>query len=95
MSAYVVIEIIIKNPEGYKEYKRLAPPTITAYGGKYLARGGKAENLEGDWQPNRIVILEFESFEKAKQWLNSEEYREAKALRHKYATSNTIVVEGV
>ena len=95
MSAYVVIEIIIKNPEGYKEYKRLAPPTIAAYGGKYLARGGKAENLEGDWQPNRIVILQFESFEKAKQWLYSEEYREAKALRHKYATSNTIVVEGV
>ena len=95
MSAYVVIEIIIKNPEGYKEYKRLAPPTIAAYGGKYLARGGKAENLEGDWQPNRIVILQFESVEKAKQWLNSEEYQEAKALRHKYATSNTIVVEGV
>ena len=95
MSAYVVIEIIIKNPEGYKEYKRLAPPTIAAYGGKYLARGGKAENLEGDWQPNRIVILEFESVEKAKQWLFSDEYQEAKALRHKYATSNTIVVEGV
>ena len=95
MSAYVVIEIIIKNPEGYKEYKRLAPPTIAAYGGKYLAWGGKAENLEGDWQPNRIVILQFESVEKAKQWLNSEEYKEAKSLRHKYATSNTIVVEGV
>ena len=95
MSAYVVIEIIIKNPEGYKEYKRLAPPTIAAYGGKYLARGGKAENLEGDWQPNRIVILEFESVEKAKQWLDSEEYQEAKALRHKYASSNAIVVEGV
>ncbi len=95
MSAYVVIEIIIKNPEGYKEYKRLAPPTIAAYGGKYLARGGKAENLEGDWQPNRIVILKFESVEKAKQWLNSEEYQKAKSLRHKYATSNTIVVEGV
>ena len=54
-----------------------------------------AENLEGDWQPNRIVILEFESVEKAKQWLDSEEYQEAKTLRHKYATSNTILVEGV
>ena len=95
MSAYVVIEIVVKNPEGYEEYKRLAPPTIAAYGGKYLARGGKAENLEGDWQPNRIVILEFESVEKARQWLDSEEYQEAKALRHKYATSNAIVVEGV
>ena len=95
MSAYVVIEIVVKNPEGYEEYKVLAPPAIAAYGGKYIARGGKAEKLEGSWQPNRIVILEFESVEKAKQWLDSEEYQEAKALRHKYASSNAIVVEGV
>ena len=95
MSAYVIIEIEVKIPEGYEEYKILAPPAIAAYGGKYIARGGMAENLEGDWQPNRIVILEFENVEKAKQWLDSEEYREAKALRHKYATSNMIVVEGV
>ena len=95
MSAYVVIEIIVKNTEGYEEYKMLAPPTIAAYGGKYIARGGRAENLEGSWQPNRIVILEFESVEKAKQWLDSEEYQEAKALRHKYASSNANVVEGV
>ena len=95
MSAYVIFEIVVNNPKGYEEYKRLAPPTVAAYGGKYIARGGRAENLEGDWQPNRIVILEFESVEKAKQWLDSEEYQEAKILRHKYATSNTIVVEGV
>ena len=95
MSAYVIVEVIVNNPERYEEYKKLAPPSIAAYGGKYIARGGKPEKLEGDWQPTRIVILEFESHEKAKQWLNSEEYREAKALRHKYATSNMIVVEGV
>ena len=57
MSAYVVVEIVVNNPEGYEEYKKLAPPPIAAYGGKYIARGGRAENLEGDWQPNRIVIL--------------------------------------
>ena len=95
MSAYVVVEIVVNNPEGYEEYKNLAPLPIAAYGGKYIARGGRAENLEGDWQPNRIVILEFESVEKAKLWLDSEEYRSAKALRHKHATSNMIVVEGV
>ena len=95
MSAYVVCEIVVNNLKGYEEYKRLAPPTIANYGGKYITRGGRAENLEGDWQPNRIVILEFESVEMAKQWLDSEEYQEAKALRHKYATSHTIVVEGV
>ena len=95
MSAYVVIEIIVNNPKGYEEYKRLAPTSIAAYGGKYIVRGGRAENLEGNWQPNRIVILEFESVKKARQWLDSEEYQEAKELRHNYATSNTIVVEGV
>ena len=95
MSAYVVAEIEVDNPEGYEEYKKLAPPPIAAFGGKYIARGGRAENLEGDWQPKRLVILEFESVEKAKQWLDSEEYREAKALRHEHATSNMIVVEGV
>ena len=95
MSAYVVIEIIVNNPEGYEEYKRLAPTSIAAYGGKNIVRGGRAENLEGNWQPNRIVILEFESVKKARQWLDSEEYQEAKELRHNYATSNTIVVEGV
>ena len=95
MSAYVIAEIEVDNPEGYEEYKKLAPPPIAAYGGKYIARGGRVENLEGDWQPNRIVILEFESVEKAKQWLDSDEYRGARALRHKYATTNMIVVEGV
>ena len=95
MSAYVIAEIEVDNPEGYEDYKKLAPSPIAAYGGKYFARGGMAENLEGDWQPNRIVILEFESVEKAKKWLDSEEYREARSLRHKYATTNMIVVEGV
>ena len=95
MSAYVVVEIVVNNPEGYEEYKKLAPPPIATYGGKYIARGGSAENLEGDWEPNRIVILEFESVDKAKKWLDSEEYREAKSLRHKYATTDMILVVGV
>ena len=95
MSAYVVAEIEVDNPEGYEEYKKLAPPPIAAFGGKYIARGGRAENLEGDWKPTRIVILEFESVDKAKNWLDSEEYREAKALRHEHAKSKMIVVEGV
>jgi len=95
MTAFVIVEIEVNNPEGYEEYKKLAPQPIAEYGGKYIARGGRSENLEGDWQPNRIVILEFESVEKAKKWLDSEEYREAKKLRHKYATSNMIVVEGI
>ena len=64
MSAYVVVEIVVNNPKGYEKYKKLAPPPIASYGGKYITRGARAENLEGDWQPNRIVILEFESIER-------------------------------
>ncbi len=95
MPAYVILDINVSDPDLFEEYKRLAPETIAAYGGKYLARGGKAEALEGDWTPNRIVILEFDSINTAKAWMDSPEYREARAMRHQAATSNAIVVEGI
>jgi len=95
MSAYLIADITVTDQERYEDYKKLAPPAIAAYGGKYVARGGKSEKLEGSWDPNRIVILEFESTEKAKQFIDSPEYEEARELRHKTATSNMIVVEGL
>ena len=95
MTAYVILDIEVTDPGGYEDYKKLAPPAVALYGGKYIARGGKSETLEGDWLPNRVVVLEFPSVEKAKAWINSPEYAAAKALRHKYATSKTIVVEGL
>ena len=95
MSAYVISDITVNNPERYEDYKKLAPPAIQTYGGKYLARGGRAEKLEGNWEPDRIVILEFESVETAKKWIDSPEYREARALRHQNASTNKIVVEGL
>ena len=95
MSAYVIADITVNDPERYEEYKKLAPPAIAAYGGKYLARGGKSEKLEGNWEPDRVVILEFESIEKAKEWLDSQEYRKARTLRHKTASSKMIVVEAL
>ncbi len=95
MSAYVIVDIEVTDPEGYEEYKRLAAPTVAQYGGKYLARGGTTEVLEGDWQPKRLVILEFEDMERAKAWLNSAEYHPARQLRHRYARSKMVVVAGV
>jgi len=68
---------------------------LKIYGGKYLVRGGFYETLEGEWSFNRLIILEFESKERAKAWLNSPEYAPARALRHKYAKSRMIVVESV
>jgi len=95
MSAYVIVDITVTDPQSYEEYKRLAPAAVALYGGKYLARGGNCETLEGDWQPQRLVILEFENMEKAKAWLNSAEYQPALALWHRYARSKMVVVEGV
>ncbi len=94
MTAYVISDIDVQDPEGYKEYIKAAPPTVQMFGGRYLARGGPNETLEGEWQAKRLVILEFEDLQKAKAWVNSTEYAPARALRHKYAKTNMVVVEG-
>ena len=95
MSAYVIMDIEITNPEGYKEYVRLAPAAVALYGGRYIARGGVNETLEGDWHAKRLVILEFPNGESANAWLNSPEYAPARKLRHQYAKSNMVLVEGI
>jgi uncharacterized protein (DUF1330 family) len=95
MSAYVIVEIDIVDPAGYEEYKKLAGATVERYGGKYIVRGGPMETLEGDWKPKRIVVLQFESTQRAKDWLNCEEYCEPRKMRHRTARTRMIVVEGV
>ncbi len=95
MTAYVIVDIEVHDPIGYEEYKKLSPAAVALYGGKYIARGGKTETLEGDWSPSRLVILQFESSEQAKDWLNSPEYSEVKKMRHATTRSNMIVTEGL
>jgi uncharacterized protein (DUF1330 family) len=95
MTAYVVVDINVTDPASYEEYKKLAAPTVELYGGKYIARAGRTETLEGNWSPTRLVILQFDSIEQAKTWLNSPEYSEVKKIRHRTATSNMVVIEGV
>ena len=95
MSAYVIVEIDVTDPIGYEEYKKQAGATVAQHGGKYIVRGGKTEVLEGDWKPKRIVVLQFESMQRAKEWLNCEEYREPRKMRHRTAKTNMILVEGV
>ena len=94
MPAYVVVDIDVTDPARYEEYKRLAPPAIAAYGGKYLARGGQVDVLEGTWQPGRLVILEFENAARAKAWLESPEYAPARAMRQASARTNMVVIGG-
>jgi len=95
MTAYVIVDIKVADPVRYEDYKMLAAPTVELYGGKYIARGGKTETLEGDWSPSRLVILQFDSLEQAKTWLNSTEYSTARSLRHETAISSMVVIEGV
>lgn len=94
MAAYVIVEVEVTDPATYEEYKKLTPATIAAYNGKFIVRGGQYETLEGDWTPNRMVMLEFPSVERAKEWWNSPEYTEAKAIRHRAANTKMIVLEG-
>ncbi len=95
MTAYVIFDVDVKDASAYQEYAALAPAIIAAYGGKYLARAGRTETLEGDWAPKRLVILQFESIERARTWLDSPEYRPVKQLRHEAAVSRAVVIEGV
>ena len=95
MTAYVIVDIKVTDPVGYEEYKKLAPAIIESFGGKYLARGGRTETLEGDWSPNRLVILQFESFEQAKKWIDSSEYSAARKMRLATTNSKMVVIEGL
>jgi uncharacterized protein (DUF1330 family) len=95
MAAYVVVEVEVQDKDRYETYKRMVPSSLAAYGGRFIARGGEVETLEGEWSPTRLVILEFPSVAQAKAWWSSEEYAEAKALRQATAQSRMIVVAGL
>ena len=95
MPAYIIVDVKVTDPEVYQEYRQLVPASLEVYGGSFIVRGGAVENLEGDWSPERIVVLKFDSIERAKAWWSSEEYAPAKALRVASALTELIVVEGV
>ena len=68
MPAYVIVQVDVKDPGRYEDYKKLVPPSIEKYGGRFLVRGGKTHTMEGGWAPKRFVLVEFPSVEKAKAW---------------------------
>jgi len=94
MPAYIIADIEVTDPVRYDEYRKLAGPAAQRYGGKYLVRGGAHELLEGDWSPNRVVVLEFPSVAQAKAFYHSPEYAAARAARKGASRSSLIVVEG-
>ncbi len=95
MTAYVIVETDVTDPERYEQYKAASPGAIAAGGGRFLVRGGGLVVLEGDWQPSRLVVLEFEDLAAAKRWYESEAYQEAKKLREGAAHLRMVAVQGV
>ena len=95
MSAYVIVEVNIEDHDAYEEYKKLTPGAIAAYDGKFIVRGAKTESLEGGWNPERMVVLEFPSVARAKEWWESPGYSKAKSIRQQAAKTKMLVVQGV
>lgn len=95
MSAFVVVDTKINNPEAYEEYKKLAKPIAEKYGGVYRARGGEMDIRETDlWTPTRIVIIEFPDMDSARAFADSDEYAPAQAIRHANAECTVFIVDG-
>lgn len=95
MPGYLIANVDVTDPVRYENYKRLVPPTIAEFGGRYLARGGEVQVLEGDWNPSRLVIVEFPSAERARAWWESVLYADAKALRQATANSQLVILDGL
>jgi len=96
LPAFLIIEIVaVHDPGRYAKYRDTVSPNLDAGGGTYLARDGPIEVLEGQWHPNRIVVVRFDSTEVAREWWNSSGYAELKAMRQRSTTTNMILVEGV
>jgi uncharacterized protein (DUF1330 family) len=95
MPAYVVVNVTVRDPQRYEQYKRLASAAVSAYGGRYVARGAPVDVREGDWSPSRLVILEFPDVERARRWWSSPEYAPARALRQSCADTQLVITEGL
>ena len=95
MPAYIIVDVDIHDHQAYEEYKKLTPASIASFGGRFIVRSGDAETLEGEWAAGRIVVVEFPSMEKAREWWSSENYAPAKAIRQSASRTKMILVEGV
>jgi len=95
MAGYVIAEVNVTDPEKFEVYRGQVGATIEKYDGKYVVRGGATETVEGDWNPQRLVIVQFENVERAKEWYYSQEYSGPKELRHQSANTNVVFVEGL
>ena len=95
MAAYVVVDVTRTDPERAARYGVLSGPSVERHGGQFLARGGPLRVIEGDWAPERIVLIEFASVDAAQAWFDSEDYREARSVREDAGIWRMVIVEGI
>ncbi|GHO45945.1 DUF1330 domain-containing protein [Ktedonospora formicarum] len=96
MPAYFIVDVKeITDPQLYGEYRKQVDATLAQYGGNFLVRGGEYENIEGDWQPQRLVVLQFDDMEHFKRWYYSPEYSKARRMRLQASTARAVVIQGV
>jgi len=94
MTAYMIAQVDVTDPEKFEAYRALVPATLEKYGGKYIVRGGEMAVLEGDMRFPRVVVIAFPDLEAIKRWHASEEYAGALAMRQASSDSVLIGVEG-
>ena len=94
MAAYVIGEVDVMDPAAYEDYRKQVGAVVTKYGGRFIARGGRVEALEGAWSPKRLVLLEFPSMEQALKWYRSPEYAPLIKLRQKASRGKLVALEG-
>ena len=95
MAGYVIVNDEITDEAGFAEFRQKVGATVAAHGGRYLVRGGATEVIDGDWAPDRLVVIEFDSVDQAKAWLNSADFLAIKDLRVSSASASVVVAEGV
>ncbi|MDJ0838205.1 MAG: DUF1330 domain-containing protein [Acidobacteriota bacterium] len=93
MPVHIIVEISVTDPQLFEDYKKAVPATLTAFGGRFVVRGGECETLEGNWKPERLVVLEFDSVDHARAWWSSEAYSRPKRMRQKSAITQMVLVQ--
>ena len=95
MAAYLIADVQVHDPETFSQYSPGVAATLEPYGGRFLARGGAAEIVEGDYEPHRVVVIEFPDMDALKSWHDSDAYQAIIGIRHRSATTSVIAVQGV
>ncbi|MEE4661346.1 MAG: DUF1330 domain-containing protein [Halieaceae bacterium] len=95
MSVYVIVDNEVHDPEPYAEYLRLVTPTVAKYGGRYKVRAGHIHFADSDWEPDRLVVIEFDDVDAARRWVDAEDVAEIHAMRRRHARSRLIIIDGV